>query len=157
MESYRLPTPPSNPFGILSFQKHSGGTASLACSALRGEGALNRPAPLVRASLLSPLDAILIGHLVSVATKELTRNLSPLTATLTKTGGVGGVMVNQTSDEGCLSPATSVVCESRFIGTIGNRGISLAIQSRGNSCVCNFTSFSWRAGGWRASGRRQRW
>src|SRR5712664_3255610 len=42
----------------------------------------------------------------SVANKRLTAGLNPLNATLTKNRGEGGVTVNQTSDEGCLSRAT---------------------------------------------------
>jgi hypothetical protein len=36
---------------------------------------------------LSPLDATLVKHLVSVDSKSLTEILTPLNATLTKTGG----------------------------------------------------------------------
>ena len=44
---------------------------------------------------VSPLDSTLVNSLVSVASKELTENLSLLDATLTKNREVGGVMVNQ--------------------------------------------------------------
>ncbi len=40
-----------------------------------------------------------MGRLVSVANTGLTEMLSPLDATLTKNRGLGGVMVNQISDE----------------------------------------------------------
>ena len=47
--------------------------------------------PLVRpnSSQLNLLDATLTHHLTSVASKELTENLTPLSATLTKNTGVG--------------------------------------------------------------------
>src|SRR6266404_4011070 len=51
---------------------------------------------------VSPLAATLMDLHASVANKRLTAELTPLDATLTKTG-VGGVMVNQTSAERCLS------------------------------------------------------
>src|SRR6266436_4515821 len=52
-----------------------------------------QPAPL------SPLAATLMRSPASVANKELTGSLSPLDSALTKNRGVGGVMVNQKSDE----------------------------------------------------------
>src|SRR6267142_2753695 len=52
---------------------------------------------------VSPLAATLMDLLASVAYKRLTAGLTPLNATLTKNKGVGGVMVNQTSAERCLS------------------------------------------------------
>src|SRR6267142_5371308 len=54
---------------------------------------------------------------VSVANKRLTRYLSPLDSALTKNRGRGGVMVNQTSDEGCRSRAcNSCVCLPAMAG-----------------------------------------
>ncbi len=59
-----------------------------------------QPTPVTR------LAATLTNSLASVANKRLTPGLNPLDATLTKNRGGGGVMVNQTSDEECLSRAT---------------------------------------------------
>ena len=45
---------------------------------------------------LTHLNATLTSHLTSVHSKQLTANLNPSESTLTKNGGVGGVMVNGT-------------------------------------------------------------
>ena len=57
---------------------------------------------------LTHLNATLTNHPASVDSKQLTTYLNPLESTLTKNrGGWGGVIVNQTCDEACLSRATT--------------------------------------------------
>jgi hypothetical protein len=94
-ESYRLPTPPSNPFGIISFQKRCGegilptfrrwdktcGHSLLILASL--------PHYLLTSSSLRPLAATLMNLPASVANKRLTAQLNLLDATLTKNTGAG--------------------------------------------------------------------
>jgi len=60
----------------------------------RGLGTARRSQRRAETALVSPLGATLMNHLVSVDNKELTENLNPLDATLTKNWGVGAVTVN---------------------------------------------------------------
>src|SRR2546427_11283329 len=53
--------------------------------------------------------------LVSVENKRLTENLSYLESTLTKNIGGGGVMVNQTSDEGWLTRVEFAHSQRRIV------------------------------------------
>src|SRR6266850_7816155 len=79
---------------------------------------------------VNPLAATLMDFPASVANKRLTAELSPLDTTLTKNGGVGGIMVNQLP----LSSSVSTRLQPSFVL---NRFHTLSFSISCNSCVCH--------------------
>jgi hypothetical protein len=99
-------TAPSQPFYFQSLPRSFSANGGCPLSRLSSDLATQRLRFSRRPSPLTPLEATLASHSISVASKGLTEYLNPLYATLTKMGGAGAHLIPMLASR-CTIPALS--------------------------------------------------